>query len=627
MNAGGDLLVTINGVTTTYTTIAGDSIESINVLGLAGSDALTVDSTNGAIPIPITFDGGESSDSLTLTGGTATSDIYTSGPNPGQGTSTIVIGGVTQTVRFSNLEPVIDLVAGPLVVNATNADNAINYTQGSVAANGRVSIDSFETIEFSNKTTLTINGLAGSDTITLDNADTPTGLTGVTVDAGSGTDAIEAFGTVATDTINYSVTGLGTATLAINALPLYTLSGIEGVTVDGRASNSSPVAGDQLTITTQAGGRDDIILTPGPVNDSGTVEILSLPNSVTYPPLTYRNLDPVGGQLFLVDAGGLREDRLVYRGTPGDDRFFVEEGLTGDGLVELQVGFGQSFFVSTPGVATVEVEGLGGDDFFRVPAFANPLPFEVRAIGSSGADSVEFSTLDGSPNVAVSGLSTNLVSVQGGGLALLGMQLIGVELFDVFNFDNTIGITLQGSVLDVTPTSATSATTLAQGAFPITVNVDTPGAFTLNGNTLTVCATTAADIIDVAPSSVVVDNDGVAGAPTLLPINFNADLASLAVFGDTGSDIFNITPSAATPILPRRRRSDRRPAGRSHQHRRPRHAQRRPGERRGQPGDRGQPPGQLRPYRVDHHHRPRPRRRPRDHQRHQRQRRHHHHCP
>ncbi len=129
----------------------------IDVQGLAGNDSLTVDSTNGAISIPINFDGGDDADSLTLTGGTATSDTYSPGPNPGQGTSAIVIGGVTQTVSFTNLEPVLDLVGGPLVVNATDAGNAIDYRQGSVAANGLVSIDSQETIEFSNKTTLTIN--------------------------------------------------------------------------------------------------------------------------------------------------------------------------------------------------------------------------------------------------------------------------------------------------------------------------------------------------------------------------------------------------------------------------------------------------------------------------------------
>ena len=80
-------------------------------------------------------------------------------------------------MTFTGLEPVIDPVPGPLTVNATGAANAINYTQGSVAANGLVAVDDYETIEFSNKTTLTINALAGSDTINLNNGNQPTGLT------------------------------------------------------------------------------------------------------------------------------------------------------------------------------------------------------------------------------------------------------------------------------------------------------------------------------------------------------------------------------------------------------------------------------------------------------------------
>ena len=92
----------------------------------------------------------------------------------------------------------IDLVAGPLVVNATNADNAINYTQGSGRPPTAWSASmTYETIEFSNKTTLTINGLAGSDTINLNNPNTPTGLTGITVNGGdpTGSDTLIVNGT------------------------------------------------------------------------------------------------------------------------------------------------------------------------------------------------------------------------------------------------------------------------------------------------------------------------------------------------------------------------------------------------------------------------------------------------
>src|SRR5439155_4505455 len=92
---------------------------SVTVLGRGGNDSLTVDSTGGALVMPITYDGGTGADTLTLTGGTATSDTYTPGPTPGSGNSTLVIGGLTETVNFTNLEPVIDLVGGPLTVNGT----------------------------------------------------------------------------------------------------------------------------------------------------------------------------------------------------------------------------------------------------------------------------------------------------------------------------------------------------------------------------------------------------------------------------------------------------------------------------------------------------------------------------
>ncbi len=96
LTATGQLIATINGLTTTYSNfiggpIAGSGIEQIAVSGSAGDDALTVDSTSGAIPIPVNYDGGNNADLLTLTGGTATENTYAIGPTVSEGTSTIVI--------------------------------------------------------------------------------------------------------------------------------------------------------------------------------------------------------------------------------------------------------------------------------------------------------------------------------------------------------------------------------------------------------------------------------------------------------------------------------------------------------------------------------------------------------
>ena len=69
-----------------------------------------------------------------------------------------------------------------MIIEATATDNAINYSAS--ATTGLVTIDEHESIEFSNKTELKINALAGQDTISLDNGATPTALTDIDIDGG-----------------------------------------------------------------------------------------------------------------------------------------------------------------------------------------------------------------------------------------------------------------------------------------------------------------------------------------------------------------------------------------------------------------------------------------------------------
>ena len=89
--------------------------------------------------------------------------------------------GNVQTVYFFEVSPTFDsLPATTLTVNATFADNAINYAEGKDSfanfnatppvfdpAWGEVTVDNQEPIEFTGKTNLIINGLAGDDVINL----------------------------------------------------------------------------------------------------------------------------------------------------------------------------------------------------------------------------------------------------------------------------------------------------------------------------------------------------------------------------------------------------------------------------------------------------------------------------
>src|SRR5205085_11561631 len=110
------------------------SVNSLAIDAGAGNDRIDIDNSAGLIGLSsgVTIDGNTGNDALQLIGTTAvTTDTYSVGPSVGAGSDVQVAGGVTQQVFFTNLEPVIDLtVAATLTVNATNADNAINYSVG-----------------------------------------------------------------------------------------------------------------------------------------------------------------------------------------------------------------------------------------------------------------------------------------------------------------------------------------------------------------------------------------------------------------------------------------------------------------------------------------------------------------
>jgi uncharacterized repeat protein (TIGR01451 family) len=180
--------VTINGgPVVTYV-----NIERITFDGTRDDDTLTVDFSGGD-PVPLAglfFNGmGQMTggDVLVLTGGSAAEMVHSYQGSDG----TVVVDG--SVITFTGLEPVIDLVPGTVTVNGTNANNTVTYTDGVITpgTNGQVAVDAFETYEFSNKTTLTIDALLGNDYVFLTNPNTPTGLTAIAVLGGGGEDVIQ----------------------------------------------------------------------------------------------------------------------------------------------------------------------------------------------------------------------------------------------------------------------------------------------------------------------------------------------------------------------------------------------------------------------------------------------------
>ena len=113
VNAGGEIEYSVNGGAFTndldggagtQTLLMSAASEVIVSMG-SGQDQLTVLNNgaggffgNAVSGFRIRYDGGADGDVLALVGGTATSEEYTVGPNPGQGTFSLISGGLSQVV-------------------------------------------------------------------------------------------------------------------------------------------------------------------------------------------------------------------------------------------------------------------------------------------------------------------------------------------------------------------------------------------------------------------------------------------------------------------------------------------------------------------------------------------------
>ncbi len=190
------------------------TLDSIDVQGLAGSDTLTIDNSNGIVNFPINYDGGTSAldnDKLAITGNpgtpvaretyivgaTADRGTWVLDPDGSQGPGVTVAGnGDELTVTFLNLEPVdSDTPAVVFDTIMTGAPNDATIQNGGLL-NGVNSLrvldnnGTFETFRFANKTTVRIMGQANADTITVDFTAAAAGLM-----------ALEIYGHVAPDVL------------------------------------------------------------------------------------------------------------------------------------------------------------------------------------------------------------------------------------------------------------------------------------------------------------------------------------------------------------------------------------------------------------------------------------------
>jgi hypothetical protein len=483
-----------DGVLQTHQTAS--TLNEILIYGEGGNDTLIVDSTNGLIASShgIRFDGGTGFNRLVLTqtGGAAqTSDTYSVGPNPGEGTSVIVGAGGTQTVFFQNLAPVVDTVAATtLTINGTPAANAISYTQGSVATNGLVSIDNQETMEFSNKTNLVINGLGGSDEISLNynSATNPTGLTGtITVNGGDPTasDTLIVNGiSGALDNLRFNPTAAGAGNVVNDnqPQPQVNFTGIEHLKLVAQE-----VDGDGVRIEGTT-GNDVMQFRQGATSDSGILTgIMDSNNATTFGPfvLTETTYSGVNSLSDDVDVGFFNpggSDSFVFNGTAGNDLIAVSPGEAGGvefrNTINGQVWARFEVF----NYSSALVRGYEGDDTLTHDATIT-MPITFEGGDPSGSDTAVLTGTAGVDTVLVtgSGPSTQTVTGLGGLVTLSGVEVLtlntlaGADSVTV-NYLNHTDLGLIN--IDVGSDAVADAVTVSGGSAADTINVGVDGAVT-----------------------------------------------------------------------------------------------------------------------------------------------------
>jgi hypothetical protein len=245
------------------------AFDRIEVAGGSGDDALAIDSGSGN-PLPsggVSFDGGAGDNLLVLCGGPFAEETLT--PSR-QDAGSVGLDGAE--VTYNQVATLNDLarVTGSLVVNAPAGTEFINAVDGpTVSGSATTQVNSgaagtFATINFANKANVTVNGLGGAGTFTLNNPRPADGLTSLTLNGSSAvgnTFFVQA--TAVATTLNTGGGGNATVTLhdADNSL-----AGIAApLTVNGQGgTNNTLNAGNNndftLTDTTLASGAARVTL-------------------------------------------------------------------------------------------------------------------------------------------------------------------------------------------------------------------------------------------------------------------------------------------------------------------------------------------------------------------------------
>jgi hypothetical protein len=202
----------ISSQSTTINLKGGIATSSVSVSAPSGPDSLVVDFSAGN-PIPpqgLSFDGGIGSNSLVLQGNQFPYETATA---TGANSGSIVLKGYyslfnpTYTLTYSNVQSITDVGVSPgrfslptyLTVNTGALADAVGVIDGPVAGGFQTTRVAgkntpfnvtFATLDFANRTYATVNTVANSATLSINNPHPEAGLFGLTANGGAGNNTL-----------------------------------------------------------------------------------------------------------------------------------------------------------------------------------------------------------------------------------------------------------------------------------------------------------------------------------------------------------------------------------------------------------------------------------------------------
>ncbi len=437
--AGVDVVSVGVGRTVGGNITTGDGADTVNVAHNAqvigtistgnDNDAINVDfqSGLGAVTRTLVIDGGAGTDILNLTGNdSAGTTTYSVGPAASAATLSYSGGMLTQPTTLSNVESVNDqMVTANLIVNSSTGPETINVIDSTTAGFTEVNFNgAFRPYVFQGKTTLTVNGNDGNDTINLNNPNRAVGLTTINANGNAGNDTLNlrvAFsgaltggdgndsfvytnGVVLTGTISGDA---GTDTINASAFTSGILTTITGTTVDGFTGTSTNLlsggfAGFAGIDSLRAGSGIDTLNNTTLNADweiDGTNRLIDQATTLPFAFQAFENLN-----------GGSNIDLFT---------------VTGNQAVTVTGGAGaDSLIFADGGVLSGPFDGGTGIDTL---SFAGYTTSRAVTLTSNGVDGFAGTTL------AVNGNFTNVDSILGG--ASTGDSLTGLGVSSKWELD------------------------------------------------------------------------------------------------------------------------------------------------------------------------------------------------